>query len=111
VSIMPLNTAENGPAVPLGEPPDARPVGLAEASEQWLSQIRRAVRADGVQPDEMQIIAATFQAVKMEIRAAIARQSAGGAGVPGAPAVPGQQGPSTETQDYGTAQGAEPMEA
>jgi len=47
----------------------------------------------------------------MEIRAAIARQSAGGAGVPGAPAVPGQQGPSTETQDYGTAQGAEPMEA
>lgn len=110
MGLMPLNTIENGPAVPLGEPPDARPVGLAEAAEQFLSHIRRAVRMDGVQPDEMRIIGATFQAVKMEIQAAMARQSAMGAGG-GAPGEFQQpEGPSNETQDYGASPGAVPLE-
>lgn len=104
-----LNSIENGPAVPLGEPPDARPVGFPEACEQFVGHCRRAFLGDGIQPDEMRIIAATFQSVKMLMREAIARQSAGGAaGAPGEFQPPA--GPSNETQDFGTAQGAVPLE-
>ena len=108
MSIMPLNTAENGPAVPLGEPPDAQPTTLADACEQFLGHARRAMR-DGVQPDEFQLLGATFKSISMEMKATMARQSAGGAG--GAPGDFQQPaGPSNETQDYGSAAGATPME-
>jgi len=101
---MAANMPENGPAVPLGEPPDRNPTTLADAADQWVGHVRRALM-DGASQDEMRVIGAAFKSVDMMIQQAMA--AAGPAG-PGAPQ--GQPGaPPDATSDYGDG-GGTPMD-
>jgi len=101
---MPMNMMENGPSVPLGEPPDSQPMTLADACDVWLGHVRRALR-DGTSREEMTLIGATFKAVEMEIQNSMAAQGA----APGGESAPPEAGPGDETQDVGAGAG-EPME-